>query len=50
MYDSFGFWKGRKMNFQNKVVVITGGAHGIGLCAAEEFRKYGAHGSSFKMR
>ena len=28
--------------FQNKVVVITGGAHGIGLCAAEEFRKNGA--------
>ena len=28
--------------FQNKVVVITGGAHGIGLCAAEEFRKKGA--------
>jgi len=24
VYDSFGFWKGRKMNFQNKVVVITG--------------------------
>ena len=29
--------------FQNKVVVITGGAHGIGLCTAEEFRKNGAH-------
>lgn len=29
--------------FKNKVVVITGGAHGIGLCAAEEFRKNGAH-------
>ena len=29
--------------FQNKVIVITGGAHGIGLCAAEEFRKNGAH-------
>ena len=25
--------------FQNKVVVITGGAHGIGRCIAEEFRK-----------
>ena len=29
--------------FQDKVVVITGGAHGIGLCTAEEFRKHGAH-------
>ena len=28
---------------QNKVIGITGGAHGIGLCAAEEFRKNGAH-------
>ena len=31
------------MNFENKVVVITGGAHGIGLCTADEFRKCGAH-------
>jgi len=31
------------MNFENKVVVITGGAHGIGLCAAEEFKKQSAH-------
>ena len=30
------------MNFENKVVVITGGAHGIGLCTVEEFRKAGA--------
>ena len=28
--------------FQNKVVVITGGAHGIGLCMAQEFEKEGA--------
>ena len=28
--------------FQNKVVVITGGAGGIGKCIAEEFRKSGA--------
>ena len=31
------------MSFENKVVVITGGAHGIGLCTAEEFKKLGAH-------
>ncbi len=31
------------MNFQDKVVVITGGAHGIGLFAADEFKKMGAH-------
>ena len=29
--------------FQNKVVVITGGAMGIGKCIAEEFTKQGAH-------
>lgn len=29
--------------FQNKVIVITGGADGIGKCIAEEFRKEGAH-------
>ncbi len=29
--------------FQNKVIVITGGAHGIGLCIAQEFEKQGAH-------
>ena len=29
--------------FQDKVVVVTGGAGGIGKCIAEEFRKQGAH-------
>lgn len=28
--------------FQDKIVVITGGAHGIGKCIAEEFTKAGA--------
>ena len=29
-------------DFMEKVVVITGAAHGIGKCMAEEFRKHGA--------
>lgn len=29
--------------FQDKVIVITGGAGGIGKCIAEEFKKQGAH-------
>ena len=32
----------RKMEFENKVVVITGGVHGIGKAIAELFRKEGA--------
>lgn len=31
------------MSFHNKVVVITGGAHGIGKAAGETFKKAGAH-------
>ncbi len=31
------------MDFQNKTVIITGGAQGIGKCIAEEFRKRGAN-------
>ena len=29
--------------FQNRVVVVTGGAKGIGKTIADEFRKAGAH-------
>lgn len=30
------------MEFENKVIVVTGGAHGFGKCIAEEFLKQGA--------
>ena len=30
------------MDFKNKIVIVTGGAQGIGRCIAEEFRKAGA--------
>ena len=29
--------------FKDKVVVVTGGAQGIGRCIADEFLKVGAH-------
>ncbi len=35
--------KGDMIMFKNKTVVITGGAHGIGKCIAEEFEKNGAN-------
>lgn len=29
------------MEYKDKVAVVTSGAHGIGMCVAEEFRKRG---------
>ena len=31
------------MQFKDKVVIVTGGAQGIGKCISDEFRKEGAH-------
>ena len=30
------------MEFKDKILIVTGGAHDIGLCIADEFRKVGA--------
>ena len=37
-------------NYKDKVAVITGGAHGIGRCIADEFRKRGASVAVIDMR
>ena len=36
--------------FENKVVVVTGGAHGIGKCICEEFEKAGAKGCTIDLQ
>lgn len=38
------------MEYKNKIAVVTGGAHGIGKCIAEEFRKRGASAAVIDVR
>ena len=38
------------MEYKDKIAIVTGGAHGIGKCIAEEFRKRGASVAVIDMR
>ena len=38
------------MEYKDKIAVVTGGAHDIGKCIAEEFRKSGASAAVIHVR